>query len=92
MNREREVKISNLTVIELSVLNDSNGGTVRSLKSDGWGYRIHWLHLYRGVRHPTTKVLYEIKLSDGESPALKILGIWVSLTWRCSQRHFDLEW
>ena len=46
--------------------------------SVGWGCRIHWLHLCRGVRphHPSTKKCpgYNTKQSDGEVPMM--LGLW----------------
>ena len=42
----------------------------------GWGYRIHWLHLGRGVRpHPTNECPgYNTKQCDCEVPV--ILGLW----------------
>ena len=42
-----------------------------------WGCRIHWLHLFRGVRHTLINEClgYDIKPSDGEAPALKIWGM-----------------
>ena len=43
-----------------------------------WGYNIHRLHLCWGVRpHPVNEFPgYNIKISDGEDPALKIWGMW----------------
>ena len=44
----------------------------------GWGWRIHWLHLCRGVRPPPTPnecPRYDTKQSDGEVPVM--LGLWV---------------
>ena len=40
----------------------------------GWGCRIHWLHLCRGVRPPNECPGYDTKQSDGEVPAM--LGPW----------------
>ena len=41
----------------------------------GWGCRIHWLHLCRGIRPPPTWVSwYDTKQSDGEVPA--VLELW----------------
>ena len=44
----------------------------------GWGCRIHWLHLCRGLRLPPNKCPgYDTKQSDGEVPAvLELWGIW----------------
>ena len=37
----------------------------------GWGCRIHWLYLCRGVRPPPQRVSwYDTKQSDGEVPAV----------------------
>ena len=43
--------------------------------SVGWGYRIHWLHLCRGVSPSPKCPGYDIKQSDGEYPI--ILELWV---------------
>ena len=41
----------------------------------GWGCRIHWLHLCRGVRPPPNECPgYDTKQSDGEDPAM--LELW----------------
>ena len=41
----------------------------------GWGCRIHWLHLCRGVRLPPNECPdYDTKQSDGEVPAM--LELW----------------
>ena len=42
----------------------------------GWGCRIHWLHLCRGVRPPNPNEFpgYDTKQSDGEVPA--VLELW----------------
>ena len=42
----------------------------------GWGWRIHWLHLCRGVRPPPHNECsgYDTKQSDGEVPA--VLELW----------------
>ena len=42
----------------------------------GWGCRIHWLNLCRGVRPPPPNECpkYDIKQSDGEAPALELWG------------------
>ena len=40
----------------------------------GWGYRIYWLHLYRGVRHLKDCPDYDTKQSDSEVPV--ILELW----------------
>ena len=41
----------------------------------GWGCRIHWLHLCRGVRpHLNERPGYDTKQSDGEVPV--VLEIW----------------
>ena len=41
----------------------------------GWGCRIHWLHLCRGVRPPPNECPgYDTKQSDGEVPA--VLELW----------------
>ena len=44
----------------------------------GWGYRIHQLHLCRGVRPtPNEFTGYDTKQSDGEVPVmLKLWGMW----------------
>ena len=41
-----------------------------------WGYRIHQLHFYRGVRSPPPQECpgYDIKQSDGEVPVM--LELW----------------
>ena len=40
-----------------------------------WGFRIHWLHLCRGVRpHPNECPIYNTKQSDGE--VLVMLDLW----------------
>ena len=47
--------------------------------SVSWGYRIHWLHLCRGVTSPPQQVpsWYDIKQSDGKaSIILKLWGMW----------------
>ena len=42
-----------------------------------WGYRIHWLHFCWGARlSPNECPIYDIKHSDGDTPALEIWGIW----------------
>ena len=40
----------------------------------GWGFRIHRLHLFRGVRHPYECPDNESKQSDGEVSVM--LGLW----------------
>ena len=40
----------------------------------GWGCRIHWLYLYRGVRPPNWVSWYDTKQSDGE--VLAVLKLW----------------
>ena len=40
----------------------------------GWGCRIHWLHLCRGVRPPHECPGYDTKQSDGEVSAM--LELW----------------
>ena len=43
----------------------------------GWGCRIHWLLLYRGVRLPQRVSWYDIKQSDGKMPViLELLRMW----------------
>ena len=44
----------------------------------GWGCRINWLHLCRGVTLPGTNECpgYDIKPSDSEAPASEIRGMW----------------
>ena len=43
----------------------------------GWGCRIHWLHLCRGVRLPQRMSWYDTKQSDGEAPVmLELWGMW----------------
>ena len=41
----------------------------------GWGCRIHWLHLYRGVRPPNECPRYDTEQSDDEFPVM--LELWV---------------
>ena len=42
---------------------------VRTFSPVGWGFRIHQLHLFRGVRPSPNECLdYDIKQSDGEAP------------------------
>ena len=40
----------------------------------GWGCRIHWLHLCRGIRPRKWASWYDTKQSDGEVPVM--LGLW----------------
>ena len=42
----------------------------KKLCSVGWGCRIHWLHLCRGVRPPNKCPGYDTKQSDGEVPVM----------------------
>ena len=45
----------------------------------GWGCRIHWLHLCRGVRPPSPNKcpVYDTKQSDDHVPAmLELWGMW----------------
>ena len=43
-----------------------------------WGCRIYWLHLCSGLKLPSHNECpgYDIKQSDGETPALEIWGMW----------------
>ena len=42
--------------------------------SIGWGFRIHRLHLCRGVRpHPNDCPRYDTKQSDGKAPVMLVL-------------------
>ena len=41
---------------------------------DGWGFKIHWLHLCRGLRPPNKCLVYDTKQFDGEFPVM--LGFW----------------
>ena len=51
----------------------------------GWGCRIHWLHLCRGVRPPPNECPgYDTKQSDGEVPAM--LELWGMQT-ECSPTY-----
>ena len=36
----------------------------------GWGCRIHWLHLCKGIRYSQRVSWYDIKQSDGEVPVM----------------------
>ena len=50
--------------------------TVWHLTTVGWGCRIDWLHLCRGVRPPNECPAYDTKQSDGEVPAgLELWGM-----------------
>ena len=40
----------------------------------GWGCRIHWLHLCRGVSSPNECPVYDTKQSNGEVPVM--LALW----------------
>ena len=43
----------------------------------GWGYRIHRLHLCRGVTPVSQRVSwYDIRSFDGKAPVLEIWGMW----------------
>ena len=46
----------------------------------GWVCRIHWLRLYRGVRHPNECPGYDTKQSDCEAPVTLELWGMPSLT------------
>ena len=54
--------------------------TMKNLSSLGWGCRIHWLYLCRGVRLlPHNKCPgCNIKQSDGKAPTLEIWRMWIS--------------
>ena len=56
-----------MTVIELLLL-------LLLLCPVGWGCRIHWLHLCRGLRLPNEYPGYDLKQSDGEVPVM--LELW----------------
>ena len=64
-----------------------------SVSPVGWGYRIHWLHLCRGVSLPLPMSVLDLALNNliGFSP-----GTWgeceVPLHCHCSQVHSDPEW
>ena len=59
-----------------------------------WGWRIHWLHLCRGVRHPLTSVL-DMTLNN---LMVRLQQCWsfgecgVPLHCHCSQVHSGPEW
>ena len=48
--------------------------TQRGICRVGWGYKIHRLHLCRGVRPPNECPAYDTKQSDGEVSIM--LGLW----------------
>ena len=62
-------------ILKISIISILSMSDTDSLLPVGWGCRIHWLHLCRGVRPPPNECLgYDTKQSDGEVPVM--LGPW----------------
>ena len=61
----------------------------------GWGWRIHWLHLCRGVRPPNQTSVLDMTLNN---LMVKFQWCWsfgecrAPLHCHCSQVHSGLEW
>ena len=65
--------------------------TYLAINPVGWGCRIHWLHLCRGVRPPPTSLVSWIwRMARIQPWSFEDCG--VPLRYHCSQVHSDLEW
>ena len=69
-----QLYLVSLSYLVLLCINPCGLFTAKScLFTVGWGCRIHWLHLCRGVRFPNKCPGYDTKQSDGEGPVTMVL-------------------